>query len=89
MFALLYTDTLLRVAPTSFDPVSASTETEICNWARDIYSYAEAHQVSVPMFRGNQHKPSEAPSDTWVRQAAPARFKGHTTFILDCRGWHQ
>lgn len=64
MFALLNTDTLLRLAPASFYPVSASTETEIFNWASDIHSYAKDHQVSVSMFRNKQHKFSEALKDT-------------------------
>ena len=75
MFALLNTDTLLRLAPASFHPVSASTETEIFNWASDIHSYAKDHQVSVSMFRNKQHKFSEALIDTVAKQAAPANSK--------------
>jgi hypothetical protein len=82
MFGALNTDTLPRLCPASFHPVSASTKTEIFNWASDIHSYAKDHQVAVSMFRNKQHTFSEALRDTMTKQAVPAKFKGHTTLFL-------
>jgi hypothetical protein len=68
MFAILSTDTMLRLAPTSFHPASPLTETETFS------SYAKDPQVSVSMFRDNQHKFSEALRDV-MRLARLVWFK--------------